>query len=149
MNQFTSSFSRQCFSCKKFGHKATECKSQVRMINQVMMNRFNEGRMNLFFNGYCYTYKKIEHKENQCRSRSNGGQTNKKSVVYYNCNKPGHISKVCKIKKGKQSALVEKNEPVKKIDKEEMNKIWKNKEEEPKTVDVSVPSSSTNNSSRN
>lgn len=89
------------FSCNKFGHKGTECRPQVRMISQEMMNRFSGGRMNQSFNGYYYICYKFGHRENQCRLRVNGGLTNQKGVVCYNCNKPRHISKVYKSKKGK------------------------------------------------
>ena len=74
-----------------------------------MMNWFNGGRMNQSFVGYYYTCNKFGHKANQYRSRVNGGQTNQKNVVCYNCNKPRHISRVCRSKGGKQFDPIMKN----------------------------------------
>lgn len=116
---------------REFGHKAIECRSKVSLISRVMINMFNEGIRNQFFNGYCYACNKFRHRENLCRSRNNGGQSNHKVVICYNCNKPRHMSTVCKNNKGKKFASEEKSEPVKKIDKEEMKqemeKTWKKK----------------------
>lgn len=124
------------------------------MISRVMRNRFNEGRMDKLFNGYCYTSKKFKQRENQYRSKGNGGKSNQKNVICYNFNKQGHVSKVYRIKKGNNSALVETNDLVKRVDKEEMkqemNKIWRKKEEEkPEATDVFVPSSDMDESSEN
>lgn len=52
------------FTCKKFGHRAIECRSQ-------MINRFNTSRMLKYFHVYYYKCNVFGHKANQCRSRLN------------------------------------------------------------------------------
>lgn len=40
----------------------------------------------------------IIHARNQCRYRMNGRKVGQKNAIWYNCNKPRHISKFCRSK---------------------------------------------------
>lgn len=87
MNQNVGFFSEKCFACKKFVHRAMECR------NQKMMNRMDQ-----YFQGYYYICYDFGHKYNQYRSRIDLNQFVQRNVVCYTCNKLEHISKFCRIK---------------------------------------------------
>lgn len=121
MNQNRSSqsvgfFGGQCYICDKFGHRSTKCRSQI------MMNIFNTGRRFHSFQGYYYTCNIFGHKANQCRTKMSTNSLDQRFVVCHSCNKPGHISKLCKSKVGKKLNPKQKNKLINKANLEEVRR---------------------------
>jgi len=133
MNQTNSSFSGQCFNCKRYGHKSHECR--------IM-------QMNKSFNGRCFACNRIGHMANQCRSR--GYQSNmQRNIVCQICNRSGHIAKFCRNKNQDKRGPVYHNQNQDKGKQKvnadevrsEMNKIWVKKNTENVEIGSALDSS--------
>lgn len=118
MDQKAPSFTGQCFTCKKFGHKENEYRGQIMIV-------YKFGRIYQSFNGYCYACYGFGHKANQFISTVN--------VVCHKCNKPRYIARCCRSRNMRKNNLVKRNDSITKIDmtevKNEMEKIWRNAEQ--------------------